>query len=65
MFFKHKYITQPIVMLADQIIKACQNLTWAIQDLANWREDAHVEALTRLENNFKLQLEHVIILPVV
>ena len=34
-FFKHKYITQPTVMLADQIVKEYQDLTWAIQGLVN------------------------------
>ena len=56
MFFKHKYITQPTVMPTNQIVKAYQDLTQAIQGLTKSSEDAHMEALTRLENNLNHSL---------
>jgi hypothetical protein len=48
-FFKHKYITQPTVTPADAIVKAYQDLIYAIQGITNIRGSTHLEALQRIE----------------
>jgi hypothetical protein len=49
-FFKHKYITQPTVTPADAIVNAYNKLRQAIQGLQHSKDDAHFEALERIEN---------------
>jgi hypothetical protein len=49
-FFKHKYITQPTITPADAIVNAYNKLRQAIQGLQHSKDDAHFEALERIEN---------------
>jgi hypothetical protein len=52
-FFKHKYITQPTVMPADAIVNAITKLRNAIQGLQHSKDDAHFEALQRLDSTLQ------------
>ena len=52
-FFKHKYITQPTVTKADAIVAAYRKLTDAINGIQHSQDDAHIEALQRIQDTFK------------
>jgi hypothetical protein len=54
-FFKHKYITQPTVTPADAIVNAFTKLRDAIQGIQHSKDDAHFEALRRLEQTLQSQ----------
>ena len=64
-FFKHKYITQPTITPADAIVNAYNKLRQAIQGIQNAPDDAHFEAMERIEqtlqptNKPKINEEHV------
>ena len=53
MFFKHKYITQPTVTKADAIVNAYRKLADAINGIQHSQDDAHIEALQRIQEVFK------------
>jgi hypothetical protein len=55
LFFKHKYITQPTVTPADAIVNAFTKLRDAIQGIQHSKDDAHFEALRRLEQTLQSQ----------
>jgi hypothetical protein len=59
-FFKHKYITQPTVTPADSIVNAYHNLAKALQGIQNSKDDAHIEALKRLEDTLNPGYNQVI-----
>jgi hypothetical protein len=59
-FFKHKYITQPMVMPADAIVNALTKLQDAIQGIQHSKNDAHFEALRRLEQTLQPQNKQII-----
>jgi hypothetical protein len=63
-FFKHKYITQPTVTPADAIVKAYQDLTFALQGLKNHKGNAHMEALARVQDALKPRFDQTIDQPV-
>jgi dTDP-glucose pyrophosphorylase len=44
-FFKHEYITQPTVMLADAVVQAYHKLVQKIQGMQQSKDDAQMEAL--------------------
>jgi len=48
-WFKHKYITQPKVRPADQIVKAINDLTCALKGKNNVQSIEQMEALQKLE----------------
>ncbi len=48
-WFKHKYITQPHVTPADQIIKTINNLTCALRGKSNVEGSKQMEAIQKLE----------------
>ena len=48
-WFKHKYITQPCVTSADQIVKAINNLTWALKGKNNVEGLEQMEAIQKLK----------------
>ncbi len=48
-WFKHKYITQPHVTAADQIVKAINNLTCALTGKSNVNGLKKIEAIQKLE----------------
>ena len=50
-FFKHKYLTQPTVTHAGAIVNAYHNLVKAIQGLNNTKNQAHFEAIQRIQDN--------------
>jgi hypothetical protein len=52
-FFKHKYITQPTVTKADAIVNAYRKLTEAINGIQVSQDDAHMEALQRIQETLK------------
>ena len=52
-FFKHKHLTQPSVTPADAIVQAYHKLAQAIQGIQHTKNDAHIEALQRIEENLK------------
>ncbi len=52
-FFKHKYITQPTVTPADAIVNTITKLWNAIQGIQHSKDDAHFEALRRLESTLQ------------
>jgi len=58
-FFKHKYITQPTVMPADAIVNALTKLQDAIQGIQHSKNDAHFEALRRLEQTLQPQNKQI------
>ncbi len=58
--FKHKYITQPTVTPADAIVNAFRKLRDAIQGIQHTKDDAHFEALRRLEQTLQPQDKHII-----
>ncbi len=60
-FFKHKYITQPTITPADVIVNAYYSkLRQAIQGLQHSKDDAHFEALERIENIMQPTTNHAI-----
>jgi hypothetical protein len=59
-FFKHKYITQPTITPADAIVNAYNKLRQAIQGLQHSTDDAHFEALARIENIMQPTSKHAI-----
>jgi hypothetical protein len=63
-FFKHKYITQPTVTSADAIVKAYQDLTFALQGIKNHKGNAHMEALARVQDALTPRYEHTVDQPV-
>ncbi len=60
MFFKHKYITQPTVTPADAIVNALTKLQDAIQGIQHLKNDAHFEALRRLEQTLQPKNKQII-----
>ena len=52
-FFKHKHITQPTVTPADAIVNAFTKLRNAILGIQRSRDDAHFDALQRLESTLQ------------
>ena len=52
-FFKHKYITQPTVTKADAIVNAYRKLADAINGIQHSQDDAHIEALHRIQEVLK------------
>ena len=52
-FFKHKSITQPTVTKADAIVNAYRKLTEAINGIQQSQDDAHIEALQRIQDSLK------------
>ena len=52
-FFKHKHITQPTVTPADAIVNAFTKLRDAILGIQRSRDDAHFDALQRLESTLQ------------
>jgi hypothetical protein len=52
-FFKHKSITQPTVTKADAIVNAYRKLTEAINGIQVSQDDAHMEALQRIQETLK------------
>jgi hypothetical protein len=59
-FFKHRHITQPTVTPAGPIVNAFQKLRNTIIGLQHSKEDAHFEALQRLENTLQPFDKHTI-----
>ena len=59
-FFKHKYITQPTVTPADAIVNALTKLQDAIRGIQHSKNDAHFEALRRLEQTLQPQNKQII-----
>jgi len=59
-FFKHKYITQPTITPADAIVNAYNKLRQAMQGLQHSKDDAHFEALERIENIMQPTSKHAI-----
>jgi hypothetical protein len=59
-FFKHKYITQPTVTPAEAIVNALTKLQDAIQGIQHLKNDAHFEALRRLEQMLQPQNKQII-----
>jgi hypothetical protein len=59
-FFKHKYITQPTVTPADAIVNALTKLQDAIKGIQHSKNDAHFEALRRLEQTLQPQNKQTI-----
>jgi hypothetical protein len=59
-FFKHKHIMQPTVTPADAIVKAFTKLRDAILGIQHSKDDAHFDALRRLENTLQPPDKHVI-----
>jgi hypothetical protein len=59
-FFKQKYITQPRVTPADAIVNAFTKLRDAIQGIQHSKDDAHFEALRRLEQTLQPQNKQII-----
>ena len=51
LFFKHKYLTQPEVTPADMIIKAYSDLTSALHDITNTRDDTQMDLYNKFNNN--------------
>ncbi|KAL7501913.1 hypothetical protein ACHAXN_000071, partial [Cyclotella atomus] len=52
-FFKHKSITQSTIMKADAIVNAYQKLTEAINGIQQSPDDAHIEALQRIQDSLE------------
>eukprot|EP00804_Cyclotella_cryptica_P002310 CCRYP_004049-RA/>CCRYP_004049-RA protein AED:0.34 eAED:0.37 QI:0/-1/0/1/-1/1/1/0/498 len=52
-FFKHRYITQPVVTPADTIVHAYNKLQQAIQGIQHSKDDAQMEALARIEQTLQ------------
>ena len=52
-FFKHKSITQPTITKADAIVNAYRKLAEAINGIQQSPDDAHIEALQRIKDNFE------------
>jgi hypothetical protein len=52
-FFKHKYITQPTITKADAIVNAYRKLADAINSIQHSQDDAHLEALQRLQETLQ------------
>jgi hypothetical protein len=48
-FFKHRYVTQPIVTPADLIVKALGDLTQALKGRRNMKGIEQIEALTKID----------------
>jgi hypothetical protein len=59
-FFKHKYITQPTVTPADAIVNALTKLQDAIRGIQHSKNDAHLDALRRLEQTLQPQNKQII-----
>ncbi len=59
-FFKFKYITQPTITPADAIVNAYNKLRQAIQGLQHSKDEAHFEALERIENILQPTSKHAI-----
>jgi len=59
-FFKHKYITQPTVMPAYAIVNALTKLQDTIQGIQHSKNDAHFDALRRLEQMLQPQNKQII-----
>ena len=59
-FFKHKYITQPTVTPADAIVNALTKLQDAIRGIQHSKNDAHFDALRRLEQTLQPQNKQII-----
>ncbi len=59
-FFKQKHITQPTVTPADAIVNAFNKLREAIHGIQHSKDDAHFEALKRIENTLKPSGNHAI-----
>jgi hypothetical protein len=51
-WFKHKYITQPHVTAADQIVKAINNLTYALKGKSTVDGLEQIKAIQKLEELF-------------
>jgi hypothetical protein len=47
-FYKHRYLTQPTVTLANSIVKACKDLTQALKGRRNMKGIEQIEALTKI-----------------
>ena len=52
-FFKHKHITQPTITPADAIVHAFTKLRDAIQGIQHDKNDAHMEALHRIDGTLQ------------
>ncbi len=52
-YFKTKYITQPILTAADVIIKALHNLAQALKGKNNVKGSEQIEALKKLDDILK------------
>jgi len=59
-FFKHNFITQPTITPVDAIVNAYNKLRQAIQGLQHSKDDAHFEALERIENVMQPTSKHAI-----
>ena len=58
--FQAQYITQPTITPVDAIVNAYNKLRQAIQGLHHSKEDAHFEALERIENILQPKSKHAI-----
>ena len=52
-FIKHQYITQPTITKADAIVNVYRKLVDAINGIQQSQDDAHLEALQRLQETIK------------
>ncbi len=52
-FFKHKHMTQPTITPADAIVNAFTKLQDAIQGIQHDKNDAHMEALHRIDGTLQ------------
>jgi hypothetical protein len=58
--FQAQYITQPTITPVDAIVNAYNKLRQAIQGLHHSKDDAHFEALERIENILQPKSKHAI-----
>jgi hypothetical protein len=58
--FQAHYITQPTITPVDAIVNAYNKLRQAIQGLHHSKDDAHFEALERIENILQPKSKHAI-----
>jgi hypothetical protein len=57
-FFKHKHITQTMVTPVDAIVNAFNKQREAIHGIQHSKDDAHFEALKRIENTLQPSGNH-------
>ena len=59
-YFKHKYLTQPMLSRADIIVQAYRDLMHAIKGTANTKSKMHIEAIRKMQEVMEPQFNTTI-----